>query len=109
MLFCYAAIGMGTVCFACASRVTVRLEPEERATLRVGQVAFVQLSARHDVIGAAGTALVLLKKTHRRDATIYLYRAVETGNQVLIVTPKDIPEGHCISCVTEHYFITVVR
>jgi len=69
----------------------------------------VRLPARHDVIGGAGTALVLVKKTRRRDATIYLYRAVETGNQVLIVTPRNIPSGQCISCVTEHYFIKVVQ
>ena len=39
---------------------------------------------------------------------MFLYRAVHAGNHVFIVTPDNLPDGHCISCVTEHYFVTVV-
>ena len=61
------------------------------------------------MIGGALTSLVLVKKTRQRGRNVYLYRAFKTGDNVLIVTPRDIPSGHCISCVTEHYFIKVVR
>src|SRR5438132_6853819 len=109
-LVCGAVVAMCAVCFAsAASRAPVRLEAEEGATLHVGQTAVVQLSASHRVSGGAGTTLVLVRQTRQRDRTVYVYRAVRTGNQVILVTPRDIPDGHCISCATEHYFITVVR
>jgi hypothetical protein len=102
-----AAAGL---CMACVGTlIPVRLQPEKRATIHVGEVAVVQVSGAEDVIGSAGSALLLDKRTHQRGTTIYSYRAVKIGNHILVVTPRDIPDGHCISCVTEHYFVTVVR
>ena len=98
------------MCIACADRlVSVPLQPEQRATLHLGEVAAVEVSQPEDLMGSAGDSLVLLKRAYQRGTTIYFYRAVKVGNYVLVVSPKDIPSGQCISCVTTHYFATVVR
>jgi hypothetical protein len=93
---------------AAASVVTLR--PEERASLHVGDVAAVRVaSRRHFSIGSAGTALALLKRTEARGTTVYVYRAVAEGNHTFVLTPRDAAPDGCISCVTVHYFVHVVR
>jgi hypothetical protein len=42
-------------------------------------------------------------------STVYVYRAADVGTDVLIAAPKGLQTGECISCVTTHYFIKVVR
>jgi hypothetical protein len=96
--------------FACASTlVSLRLQAEQPATLHLGEIAAVQVSQPQDVMGSAGSSLALLKRTHQRGTTIYLYRAVKMGNHTLVVAPRGLQSGQCISCVTEHYFVTVVQ
>jgi len=95
---------------AAPARAPLRLQPEQRATLHVNQTALIERPKRppSSVIGSAGTALVLVRRQDRRDARVWMYRAVEPGNQTFVATPDDLPDGHCISCVTEHYYVTVV-
>jgi hypothetical protein len=97
-------------CVACAaSRAPVRLQPEQPTTLRVGQVAALQLREQEDVAGSAGTSVVLIKRSGEQGNQTYLYRAVSVGDQTLLVVPTDLRDGDCVSCVTAHYFIRVVR
>jgi hypothetical protein len=106
----YGIAMVGAMCLACAGTlVSVRLQPEHPTTLHVGENVVVQVAEREGVIGSAGSSLVLLKRTHQRGVTIFLYRAVKTGNHTLVVAPEHIPNGQCISCVTYHYFVTVVQ
>ena len=93
-----------------AAAAPIRLQPEQRATLHVNQLAVIELPKRPPIsIGGAGESLVLMRRRNRRDKTLFLYRAVKAGNHVFVVSPDNLPERHCISCVTEHYFVTVVR
>jgi hypothetical protein len=96
---------------ACGGTLSVmRLQPEQPATLRVGQIAAVHvLSERNYSIGSAGTSLVLTQQTQQDDTTVYFYRAVRTGDQTLVATPRDPGPGQCISCVTAHYFVKVIE
>jgi len=97
-------------CAACApSGIPLQIEPEQPTTLLVGQVAAVQLSERQELAGSAGAVLALIERSNVRGTRTYLYRAVRVGNQTLIVVPTNLRDGDCISCVTEHYFIRVIR
>jgi hypothetical protein len=103
-----AAIALAGACIAARSLVTLR--PEERENLHIGDVAAVRVdSERHYSIGSAGTTLVLLKRTEEHGTTVYLYRAVAAGNQTFVLTPRDPGPDGCISCVTVHYFVQVVK
>jgi len=95
---------------SCAGIPTsVRLVPEERTTLHVGEIGALYLPASpHYSVGSAQSALVPVKQLQRKDGLVYLYRAVATGNDTFVLTPDGIPNGQCISCVTEHYFVTVL-
>jgi hypothetical protein len=107
---CVVLVAAATALSASApARQPVRLQPERRATLHVNQTARIELpkTPPSSVIGSAGTALVLVRRQNRRDARVWMYRAVEPGNQTLVVTPDDLPDGHCVSCVTQHYYVTV--
>jgi hypothetical protein len=86
----------------------VRLHPEEPATLHVGEVALVEIVQPYSMMGSAGDALLLTGTRNGRNKTVFVYRAVRTGNETLIAAPNDLPSGHCVSCVTQHYFISVV-
>jgi hypothetical protein len=89
---------------------SVRLQPETRTTIQVGETAAVQVpSDRHFHIGSAGDSLKLVKQLQQHDTTIYVYRAVQVGNHALVATPRDPGPGGCISCVTEHYLVTVIQ
>jgi hypothetical protein len=102
-----AAIAL-LACSAASSVVTLR--PEERSSLHIGDVAAVRVaSGRHYSIDSAGTALTLLERTEARGTTVYLYRAVAAGNQTFVLTPRDPGPDGCISCVTVHYFVQVVK
>lgn len=101
------------VAFSCACGRTlavVQLHPEDPSTLRVGDVAAVRVADDgHYSIGSAGTSLTLTKRKKERDITVYFYRAVAAGHQTLVLTPRDPGPDGCLSCVTVHYFLTVVR
>jgi hypothetical protein len=98
-----------TVSASAPARAPMRLQPEERATLHVGETALIERAKRPpSSLGSAGTALVLVRRQDRRDTRVWMYRAVEPGNQTFVAAPDDLPNGHCISCVTEHYYVTVV-
>jgi len=64
---------------AAPARAPLRLQPEQRATLHVNQTALIERPRRppSSVIGSAGTALVLVRRQNRRDARVWMYRAVE--------------------------------
>ena len=95
---------------ACAKTAgTVQLVPEERATLHVGDVAVVEVpSALHYSFGGAG-GLQLVRTRQRAEMTLLVYRAVAAVNAVLVASPRDPGPDNCISCVTVHYFATVVQ
>ena len=92
----------------CAANTSIRLQPEQRTVLHVGQIATVELTVDRKMNGTAGDALSLVRERKRRDTTTFVYRAVQPGNHVFITAP-DVPEGGCISCVTVHYFVSVVQ
>jgi len=88
----------------------VKLQPEVPSTVRVGETAAIEVpSDRHYSMGSAGSALALMKQVQQHDTTMYLYRAFEVGNQTFVLTPRDSGPDGCVSCVTVHYFIKVIR
>jgi hypothetical protein len=88
---------------------SVRLVPEERTTLHVGEMGALYVPASpHYSVSSAQSALVPVKQLQQKDGAVYLYRAVATGDDTFVLTPNGIPNGQCISCVTQHYFVTVV-
>jgi hypothetical protein len=107
----YWIIAVAPFVFGCGgSLASVQLQPGAPTTLRVGETAAVQLpSDRHYHLGSAGSSLTLTKQMQQHDTTIYVYRAVEVGDQALVATPRDPGSDGCISCVTVHYFIRVIR
>jgi hypothetical protein len=106
---CWTIAGVAAV-YACGGTLaSVRLEPEEPATLRVGQVAAVEMRADRYMVGSAGSSLTLVQQQQQRGATIYLYRAVAPGNQTFVATPREPAPDGCVSCVTVHYFVTVIQ
>ena len=107
---CFVAIATALMLACGGTRSVIRLQPEQAATLRVGQIAAVHVpSDRNYSIGSAGTSLVLTKQTKQDDTTTYFYRAVRIGDQTLVAMPRDPGPGQCISCVTAHYFVKVVE
>ena len=97
------------VTLSCARAVaSIRVEPEQQATLHVGEIAALQLPSdrEYTIVGSAGSSLVPLP--HGGRPAVAVYRAAQAGNQTLIATPKDLRDGDCISCVTVHYFVRVV-
>src|SRR5258708_37855885 len=77
---------------------------EGRTTLRVGEMAVLQIpDRRYSHFDEAGSALVLVHHTRRT----VLYRAIRPGDETIAIVP-DLPRGECVSCATLHYFITVV-
>ena len=88
----------------------MKLEPERPEIIRVGEVAEVRVdTARHYTVGSAGDSLTLIKRAEERRITAYVYRAVAPGQHTFVLTPRDDGPDGCVSCVTVHYFITVVR
>ena len=105
----WVTIAGSTVSFACRHPFNpVWLVPEQRATLQVGALATFPLDQQHTIIGSAGASLVLARQEHHAGTTLYVYRAARPGYQTLLVVPSGLPSGHCISCVTQHYFVTVL-
>src|SRR5439155_22329394 len=84
-------VAVAAMVFACGGALTsVRLQPEARATLHIGETAAVQVpSDRHYQIGYAGRSLALMKQMQQHDTTIYIYRAVAVGDHTLVATPRD--------------------
>jgi hypothetical protein len=106
---CFVATGV-VASYACGGALaSVRLKPEEPATLHVGQVAAVQMPPDHSIVGSAGSSLVLVKQTQQKGTTVYLYRAVASGNQTFVALPREPTPDGCVSCVTFHYFVTVIQ
>jgi hypothetical protein len=104
------ACGSVLLTTSCAGVPTsVPLVPDERTTLHVGEIgALYVATSPHYSVGSAQSALVPVKKLQQKDGAVYLYRAVATGDDTFVLTPDGIPNGQCISCVTRHYFVTVV-
>lgn len=84
----------------------IMLALEETTTLHVGETAVLDLPADGSRFPPEITAEETLVQI-RRSARSVWYRAVHPGRDVIIIAP-DVPEGHCVSCVTHHYFINVV-
>ena len=101
-------VAFSCVCAACRS--LVELQPEQPATIQVGDLAAMRVdSDAHYAATSAGSSLRLIKRAEERSTTVYVYRAVVPGQQTFVLTPRDPGPDGCISCVTVHYFITVVR
>jgi hypothetical protein len=85
----------------------VTLVLEERTTLQVGQLALLSVPSDHRyAIDSEGSALMLVHGKRRGNQVVY--RAVRPGLETIVLGPVDIPSGHRISCLTLHYFITVI-
>ena len=92
------------------SAASVRLRAEHTTTLHVGQTATVRFESKalHN-IGSGGGSLKLITQLANKDGSkVYVYRAMQVGQDTLVATPEGLPDGHCISCVTRHYFVKVV-
>ena len=95
----------GTGCTSVAE-----LQPEQRTRIRVGERATVRVeSDRRYAVGSVGRSLTLIKQAGEHGTTIYVYRAVAPGDQTFVLTPRNPGPDGCVSCVTVHYFVTVVR
>jgi len=96
---------------ACASCAPIaELQPEQPARVRIGDLAASHVdSDRQYAVGSAGNSIRLIKRVEERGATVYVYRAVAPGHHTLVVTPRDPGPDGCVSCVTVHYFTTVVH
>jgi hypothetical protein len=80
------------------------LAPEQQTTLRVGDLAVLRIPSDHEYsIESAGDVLVRVR--HSQIGVIY--RAVRPGQETILLNPH-VPEGHCVSCATHHYFVTVI-
>ena len=87
----------------------VRLKLEEYTTLHVGQVAVLMMPSRERYgIETAGKVLVPIERKPQERPIIYLYRAVRPGNETMLLSRLKPGRDGCISCATQHYFITVV-
>jgi hypothetical protein len=92
-------------CVACAPMM--QLKPEERATLHVGQTVALEMPATYGGLGGgAGDALLLVQKKVGHERIVYLYRAVQPGNQVFLAVSE---KRECVSCDTVHWFVTVIQ
>lgn len=98
------------ICQACASAAQVRLQPERDTTLHVGQTAAVYFAsnAPHSIGSGGGSLVLTTQRTDEDGSKVYVYRATRAGRDTLVATPESLPVGHCISCVTTHYFVNVV-
>jgi hypothetical protein len=98
------------LCIWTGCKLPADLQPEQPATVHVGEVAAVRVdSARSYSAGSAGDSLKLIERGKERTTTIYVYRAVAPGHHTLVLTPREPGPDGCVSCVTLHYFITVVE
>jgi len=98
------------LCLCSGCRSIKELAPEQLTTLRVGDVAAVRTeTSRHFGVGSAGNSLALIKQAEDHGTTAYVYRAVAPGRQTFVLSPREPGADGCISCVTVHYFIAVVR
>jgi hypothetical protein len=86
------------------------LQPERPATVHLGYLAAVRVDSNFRyTVGSAGESLTLVKQTTDARTTVYVYRASAPGNETLVLTPRDPGPDGCISCVTKHYFVTIVK
>jgi len=95
---------------ACATApAAITLSDEKRTTIHVGDAAALSLPPGHQFTGwGAGGSLVLIKRTTQHGREVYVYRAVQPGDETFLATPHAPGPADCISCVTTHYFVTVV-
>ena len=85
--------------------VPLQIEAEQTTTVRVGQLAVLQVPADpiyspSEINGAWRDVLTRI----RRSGRAVTFRAVRAGSGVIILSPN-VPDGECISCKTLHYFI----
>jgi hypothetical protein len=103
-----AIVASFCACTGCAP--IAELQPEQPARVRIGDLAAVRVdSDHHYAVGSAGNSIRLIKRAEERGTTVYVHRAVAPGQHTLVLTPRDPGPDGCISCVTVHYFITVVE
>ena len=94
---------------ACASvSASVQLAPDERTIVHLGEIAALPVPPNHGSPGLTQTSMALVSHARRHGREVYFYRAIAAGNETFVVTPVGLLDGQCISCVTVHYFVTVV-
>ena len=105
-----AAIAVAVSVATCATvPAAVTLSAEERTIVHVGDDAALSLPPGHQFTGwGAGGSLALIKRTRKHGREVYLYRAVQPGNETFLSTPRALAQSDCISCSTAHYFVTVI-
>jgi hypothetical protein len=109
------------VCVSCVARPpAVSLDLAERTTLHVGDLAQLPVLQRGECgsschratggysAGGAAPNLGLLSRVREGDHDLYLYRAESPGDAVFVLSPNGLPDKHCLSCATLHYFVTVI-
>ena len=98
------------LCVWTGCRSISELQPEYPSAVRVGSLSAMRVDAGPGyAVTPAGNALTLIKRVEESRTTVYVYRAVAPGHQTFVLTPRDSGPDGCISCVTVHYFITVVE
>ena len=87
----------------------VTLALEDWTTLHVGEVAVLHIPSdisldRGYVLNGNCREVLALVKRSGRDLT---FRTVRPGPGIIMFQPN-VPEGHCISCVTVRSFVTAL-
>ena len=102
------AFALAVVSSAWSAEKPITLIQETRTTLKVGELAVLQVpqDRRYSQFNGKSGAPNVLTIVRRSGRQVF-YRAVQSGDGVIIISPQT-SEGECISCATLHYFITVV-
>jgi len=106
------AVSIVATCVSlCGGCTPVReLVAEQPETVHVGELAAIRVSADAGYsVGTGGDVLRLVKRAKDGPKTVYVYRANAIGRETLVLSPREPGSDGCVSCVTVHYFITVVN
>jgi hypothetical protein len=80
---------------------------ENTTTLRVGDVTVLHIPSDRGNLHPDNAAWPDVLTLVRQSGLDLTFRAVRPGTGVIMFSPY-VPDGGCISCVTVHYFVTVV-
>lgn len=102
---------IGLLSLGCGATLgPVALRADTATTLHVGEMAVVHVASdRPFSLGFAGQALTFVKVEQRGSTTAYVYQAAAVGQDTIVATPREPGPDGCVSCVTVHYFVEVIR